>query len=178
MRTWFLYFSLGKGSKSKLWCKKKFWQGRANNCCRLRLWGWMGKLWSHRTEQEKKEFYELQRRYGWILSFCSVTNFIYLMTKLPIWCWHYFTIIIAFLSDGLKTIFRIRTLNELEHHFLNIEWTRTWKCVMKLEHDIICFKWTEIKPNSAFTKFTKLLIEQIWNLFFFQTWKGNVFIFY
>ena len=70
----------------------------------------------------------------------------------------------------------------VEHHFIehwsnsNIE--RVHLLVIELEHPIFGFERTNIEPNKAFTKFTKLLIEltrtsffQISNVFIY--WKSN-----
>ena len=53
-----------------------------------------------------------------------------------------------------------RTSNELEHHFSNIERTRT--CSSIGDRTQIPYFWLQMsnfEPNRAFTRFTKLFIE-------------------
>ena len=66
-----------------------------------------------------------------------------------------------------------RTSNELEHHFLNIEGTRTRTCSSKYWWSnsntlfLACNKRTlNMKPNKVFTWFIKLLIELTRTSFF------------
>ena len=60
-----------------------------------------------------------------------------------------------------------RTSNKLEHHFQTLN---KLKCVhllgIELKHPIFGFERTNIEPNKAFTKFTKLLIELTRTSFF------------
>ena len=60
-----------------------------------------------------------------------------------------------------------RTSIELEHHFSNIERTRTCSSIGdRTRTPFFGFERTNIEPNRAFTKFTELLIELTRTSFF------------
>ena len=78
-----------------------------------------------------------------------------------------------FISDGsnttLSNIEQTRTSNNLEH---------VHQLVIKLEHPIFGFEWTNIENDRALTRFTKLLIELTQKSFFEHRMNSNMFIYW
>ena len=75
-----------------------------------------------------------------------------------------------------------RTSNELKHNFSTPnELEHVHLLVIELEHPIFGFERTDIEPNRAFTRFTKLLIERVstknlhyFDLYFVQCAENSV----